>query len=64
MNTLLYIDPGLGSLIFQAVIGAVAAVGGASYLFRQKIAKWFGRDSIKDDAIEETEEEQKELSDN
>ena len=63
MKILLYIDPGLGSMIIQVIIGAVAACSAAFYMFRQKIAKLFGH-SAKDNVVEEVEtkkEEQEEL---
>ena len=52
MSILLYIDPGLGSMVIQVIIGAIAAGSAGLYMFRQKIAKFFGR-STKDDPIEE-----------
>jgi hypothetical protein len=62
MRNLLYIDPGLGSLIIQALVGAIAAGGAAWLMFKQKIANLFRR-SAKKDADEEvkTEKEQEEL---
>ena len=51
MKTLLYIDPGFGSMVIQVIIGAVAAGSAGLYMFRQKIARFFGR-SPKDDSVE------------
>ena len=59
----LYIDPGMGSMLIQAIVGAVAAGSAFFYMFRQKIAAWFGRSSKKN-AIEETEKEDREESPN
>ena len=55
---MLYIDPNLGALLIQMLVGAVAAVGAAFFMFRQKIASFFGR-SKKEDPLEEnnTDEE-------
>ena len=36
-----YLDPGTGSMIVQAVIGAFAAVGVTLGIFRKKIASFF-----------------------
>lgn len=32
-----YIDPGLGSLFFQGLLGAIAVIGGVWYSFKAKI---------------------------
>jgi hypothetical protein len=39
---LLYLDPGSGSLIVQAVIGAMAAAGVAIKLFWHRILRFLG----------------------
>lgn len=51
---LLYIDPGLGSMVIQAIVGAVAAGSTVLFMFRQKMSKFFGH-STKEDTIEEVE---------
>jgi hypothetical protein len=47
---LAYIDPGTGSLILQAIIGAVAGLAIATKLYWSKVLKLFG---IKQKSIEE-----------
>jgi hypothetical protein len=37
----MYLDPGFGSMLIQAVIGLIAVVGSSFYLFRQKIKDFF-----------------------
>jgi hypothetical protein len=59
---LMYIDPGLGSMIIQVIIGIVAAGSTALYVLREKISRWVGRSSKEEDAFEETEK-QEELTD-
>jgi hypothetical protein len=49
MKTLLYIDPGFGSMVIQVIIGAIAAGSAALYMFRQKVAKFFDRFKNKDE---------------
>ena len=56
MNTLLYIDPGFGSMVIQVIIGAIAAGSAGLYMFRQKVAKFFSRNK-KSDAVEEIDAE-------
>ena len=41
--TLAYIDPGAGSLVFQAVIGAFMAVGLATRVYWRKVRGLFQR---------------------
>jgi hypothetical protein len=38
-----YIDPGIGSLLFQSVVAAFVAAGAAWAGFKLKIADFFGR---------------------
>lgn len=38
-----YIDPGTGSMIVQAVIAAVAAIGVFISVFRRRLASFLGR---------------------
>jgi len=59
MKILLYIDPGFGSMVIQVIIGAIAAGSAALYMFRQKVAQFFGR-SKKDDSIEEKKSKEEE----
>ena len=56
---LLYIDPGIGSMIIQVIIGAVAAGSAAMYMFREKVSKFFSR-STDEKATEEEETEKEE----
>jgi hypothetical protein len=42
-----YIDPGTGSLIIQAIIGAVAAIGVTMKIFWHKFKIFFSRGSKK-----------------
>lgn len=39
-----YLDPGTGSIIVQAIIGAVAAAGTVLALYWQKVKNFFRRD--------------------
>jgi len=49
-ETILYIDPGTGSIIIQAIVAAVVGVGIAVKLFWHRILKFLGiRKSIKTD---------------
>lgn len=36
-----YIDPAVGSMLFQGVIGAIAIAGTAWYTLRQKVSDFF-----------------------
>ena len=38
-----YIDPGTGSMIVQAVIGAIAAVGVSIGVFRRRLVSFLGQ---------------------
>ena len=42
-NAYAYIDPGTGSIIFQALIAGVIAAGGAISLYWSKIKSFFSR---------------------
>jgi hypothetical protein len=37
----MYLDPGFGSMLIQALIGFIAVAGSSLYLFRQKIKAFF-----------------------
>ena len=52
----LYIDPGMGSMVIQVIIGAIAAGSATLYMFKQKFASLFKR-SAQEDAISEMEAE-------
>jgi len=39
----MYIDPGLGSVIFQVVLAAILAVGVAVKIFWKNIKSFFGK---------------------
>jgi hypothetical protein len=59
----MYLDPGFGSMVIQAVIGLIAAGSVAFYTFRQKIAILFGRSPKKDSAGEmENKQEESEFN--
>jgi hypothetical protein len=51
---LIYIDPGTGSIILQALIGAVAGLAIAAKLYWSRVLKFFG---IKQKSIEELDED-------
>ena len=36
-----YIDPAIGSMVFQAFVGAIAVAGTAWYTLRQKVTEFF-----------------------
>lgn len=36
-----YIDPAVGSIVFQGIVGAIAVAGTAWYTLRQKVAEIF-----------------------
>ncbi len=40
-NAQAYIDPGSGSIIIQAILGAIAAVGTTASIYWSKIKKFF-----------------------
>tara|TARA_B100000965_G_scaffold375325_1_gene367290 strand:+ start:492 stop:698 length:207 start_codon:yes stop_codon:yes gene_type:complete len=40
-NAYAYIDPGSGSIIIQAILGAIAAVGTTASIYWSKIKKFF-----------------------
>ena len=42
-NALAYIDPGTGSIILQAIIGAVAAAGTAISIYWSKLKTFFSK---------------------
>jgi hypothetical protein len=37
----MYLDPGFGSIVIQAFIGAIAVAGSGLFLFRQKVTAFF-----------------------
>jgi len=41
LHFFLYIDPGLGSMLLQAAVAGIAAVGIFLVSFRNRIAAWF-----------------------
>ena len=49
----MYLDPGFGSMVIQAVVGVIAVGGAALFFLRQKIAKFLGLS--KDDNTNEQE---------
>ena len=42
-NAQAYIDPGSGSIIIQAILGAIAAVGTTLSIYWSKIKKFFSK---------------------
>jgi hypothetical protein len=51
---LIYIDPGTGSIILQALIGAVAGLAIAAKLYWGKVMRFFG---IKQKSVEKLDED-------
>ena len=45
-NSYAYLDPGTGALIFQAILGAFAAVGAFIMAYWKKLKKFFKEKSI------------------
>ncbi|MDR2481685.1 MAG: hypothetical protein LBD07_05280 [Spirochaetaceae bacterium] len=46
----MYLDPGFGSMLIQAIVGGIAVVGSSFYLFRQKIKSFFQKPDKKENA--------------
>ncbi len=46
-NAHAYIDPGSGSIIIQAILGAIAAVGTTASIYWSKIKKFFTKNKKK-----------------
>jgi hypothetical protein len=44
-----YIDPGSGSLLIQAIVGAIAAVGVTLKLYWHKLKVFFSQDTVEKD---------------
>ncbi|MDR0525654.1 MAG: hypothetical protein LBG90_07275 [Spirochaetaceae bacterium] len=44
----MYLDPGFGSMLIQAIIGGIAVAGSGLFLFRQKVAAFFNHIFKKD----------------
>ena len=44
-----YIDPGSGSIIIQAIIGAIATAGTTATIYWRKIKDFFKKDKKKND---------------
>ena len=44
-----YIDPGSGSIIIQAILGAIAAAGTTLTIYWRKIKDFFKKEKKKDD---------------
>jgi|TARA_B100001971_G_C18195266_1_gene541072 hypothetical protein len=42
-NAYAYIDPGSGSIILQAILGAIAAIGATISIYWLKIKKFFSK---------------------
>lgn len=53
----MYLDPGLGSMIIQIIIAALATVGAALVFMKDHIRRWFGKKSKQTDKLEITEPE-------
>ena len=52
----MYLDPGLGSMLIQALIGGIAVAGSSFFMFRQKIMAFFAGKRGKQDAASPEEE--------
>ena len=39
----MYIDPNTGGVLFQALLGAFAAVSGVLFIFSRQIREWIAR---------------------
>jgi hypothetical protein len=39
----MYLDPGFGSMVIQAIVGLFAVAGTSLYMFRQRIKAFFQR---------------------
>jgi len=57
LNILLYIDPGTGSLILQAVIASVVGVTIAVKIFWHRILKFFGLKKSSNSDLSNTEDD-------
>jgi hypothetical protein len=53
----MYLDPGFGSMLIQALIGAIAVIGSSFFLFRQKIRAFFKKEQDKQETTAVPEEE-------
>jgi hypothetical protein len=54
----MYLDPGFGSMLIQALIGFIAVAGSSLYLFRQKIKTFFlNRKNKNEDNHEQNDQE-------
>jgi hypothetical protein len=53
----MYLDPGFGSMMIQALIGLIAVAGSSLYLFRQKIKVFFLNRKKNKDNHEQTNEQ-------
>jgi NADH:ubiquinone oxidoreductase subunit 5 (subunit L)/multisubunit Na+/H+ antiporter MnhA subunit len=59
----MYLDPGFGSMLIQALIGLIAVAGSSLYLFRQKIKAFFSKPKKNEDNHEQTNEQNNEQTD-
>lgn len=50
-NSYAYIDPGSGSVIIQAIIGAIAACGVAVKMYWYKFKRFFKKNKNKNDKV-------------
>lgn len=53
----MYLDPGFGSMLIQALIGVIAVAGSSFFLFRQKIKAFFKKEQDKQEDAAAPEEE-------
>jgi hypothetical protein len=53
----MYLDPGFGSMIIQAILAGIAAFGALSFAYRKRIKTWWARKRGKPiETLEETYE--------
>lgn len=52
----MYLDPGIGSMIIQFVVAAIAACGGLLFAFRARIKAFFNKNKKTVDGEEKPEE--------
>ena len=56
----MYLDPGFGGMIIQAVIASIAAAAAFIGIFRHKIKAFFNKnkqESVEEDIVEESDSE-------
>lgn len=54
----MYLDPGTGSMIIQAIIAVFAALSAGFFVFRGKIKNLFKKKNTQQDAIDANDDEE------